>query len=300
MNAELSPASLLRLLPPIRRARDYRLYAEDGSRFLDLWQDGGRGVLGAKGTGLGTILKAEVDKGRAKPLPSLDEARLEKEILSRWPAFTTIRFYANAERAEAAIARAFGQEGKLGASGALGDGASALVFDPARREAPEAGNAGKEAPVLLIRPFGEHLMKEGQAAKYRAADFRAAALLLPCPATFAPAPLLFSKAEDAADLGGDLIAPLALACAYRSLREYGAYSKRVDEAFWRRADRRIKALFERVGPFLYPRCPPEAYGELFAQALKRGVLLSPDYGLPSMLPGEFDDGELKKLSSILL
>jgi len=297
MSIDMEPASLLRLLPPIRRARDYRLYAEDGSRFLDLWQDGGRGVLGAKGTGLGTLLKAEVDKGRAKPLPSLAEAQLEKEIRSRWPRYEAVRFYANAERAEAALARAFGRKGAIDA---MGDGASVAIFDPARRGAAEAKDGKGEASVLLIRPFAEHLANDAEAAKYRAADFRAAALLLPCPASFAPAPLLFSKAEDAAEFKGDLIAPIALACAYRSLREFAAYSKRVDEAFWRRADRRTNRLFERVGPFLYPRCAPEAYGRLFAEALKGGVLLSPDCGLPSILPGEFDDGELKKLSGILL
>lgn len=282
MNDEMSPEALLRLLPPIRRARDYRLYAEDGSRFLDLWQDGGRGALGAKGTGLGTLLKAEVDKGRAKPLPSLAEARLEKEIRSRWPGYEAIRFYANAERAEAALARALGP-GKAGG----------LVFDPARRDPASA--SGRDAPALLIRPFYERLIKEEEAASYRAA-----LLLLPCPSAFAPVPLLFSRPEDAEGLEGDLVPPMALACAYRSLREFGAYSGRVGEAFWRRADRATAGLFERVGPFLYPRRAPEAYGTLFAEALKSGVLLSPCFGLPSILPGQFDDGELKKLSRILL
>lgn len=282
MSIDMSPDALLRLLPPIRRARDYRLYAEDGSRFLDLWQDGGRGVLGAKGTGLGTLLKAEVDKGRAKPLPSLAEAGLEKEIRSRWPGYEAIRFYASAERAEAALARALGPKK-----------AGGLIFDPALREKSET--AGGDALAFLIRPFGEQLKKEDEAAKYRAA-----ALLLPCPAAFAPVPLLFSKAEDAAFLEGDLVPPMALASGYRSLREFAAYARRVDEAFWRRADRRTNKLFERIGPFLYPRCALEVYPELFKAALKSGVLLSPDYCLPSLIPGGFDDGELKKLSSILL
>jgi hypothetical protein len=283
MTREMSPEALLRLLPPIRRARDYRLYAEDGSRFLDLWQDGGRGVLGAKGTGLGTLLKAEVDKGRAKPLPSLAEARLEQEIRSRWPGYEEIRFYATPERAEAALSRALGLDKEGG-----------LVFDPARRDE----TSGRNAPALLIRPFYEYLIKEEEAARYRAAI-----LLLPCPAAFAPVPLLFSRAGEAEGLElleGDLIPPMALACAYRSLREYNAYAKRVGEAFWRRADRATAGLFERVGPFLYPRRAPEAYGTLFAEALKSGVLLSPCFGLPSILPGQFDDGELKKLSRILL
>jgi len=293
MSIEMSPDALLRLLPPIRRARDYRLYAENGARFLDLWQDGGRGALGAKGTGLGTLLKAEVDRGRAKPLPSLAEARLEKEILARWPGYAALRFYANAERAEAALARAFGQGRAFGPSGAMGD--RGLVFDPARRGEAGAEGAGGNAPALLIRPFGEHFIEEGEAAKYRAA-----VLLLPCPAAFAPVPLLFSRAEDAASLEGDLVPPMALACAYRSLREFAAYSKRVDEAFWRRADKRTARLFERVGPFLYPRCASGAYAELFKAALARGVLLSPDYCLPSLIPGDFDEGELKGIERIEL
>jgi len=104
-------SQLLRLLPAIRRARGYRLYAEDGRRFLDLWQEGGPGMLGAKGTGLGTAVKAAVDKGLAKPFPSIHERRLEKELLLLHPDYRAVRLFPDLGAALAALARAFGAEG---------------------------------------------------------------------------------------------------------------------------------------------------------------------------------------------
>ena len=36
-------------IPPIRRARGYRLYDHRGRRYLDLWQNGGHSLLGHRG-----------------------------------------------------------------------------------------------------------------------------------------------------------------------------------------------------------------------------------------------------------
>ena len=94
----------LRRLPPIRRARLWRLYAEDGRRFLDFWMDDGRSILGAKGTGIGTTAKAALDTGLTRPFPSIRESRLEKDIHERYPDYPAIRFFRDEARATAAAA----------------------------------------------------------------------------------------------------------------------------------------------------------------------------------------------------
>jgi len=287
-------AGLLSLLPAIRRCRGYRLYAENGRRFLDLWQDDGRGVLGAKGTGIGTVVKAETDKGLASPFPSVYERRLEKALAAAYPHYAAVRFYPD----EASAARALlSCAARAGATDAAVPGeadwrlsAEELAFDPARRGASASG-----CLALLERPYPEGL--DMDAAR---ADFRVALLRLPLARAFSPAVLLFRDEATAAGSDRALVPPIALSAAVKAFAELAGHKDTYTEELWKRSDRRLGRLFERKGPRLWPRCPREAYPALFKEALDRGVLLSPFWNLPSNIPADFDDGELKLLSDIAL
>lgn len=271
----------LRLLPDIKRCRGYRLYAADGRRFLDLWQDDGRGILGAKGTGIGTVVKAETDKGLASPLPSIYGRRLEKALKLAFPSYGAARFYpdeAGACRALAAWAVSKGM--------APADRLDAMAFDPAHRRA-----APGRCVALLERPFPDGLDMEASRAAYSLALLR-----LPVPRAFSPVVLLFREETDARAFDGDPVPPLLLAAAVKALAELAGYRGTYNEEHWKRMDRRLSGLFERRGPRLYPRCAEADYPAMFEAALAEGVLLSPSWDLPSMVPGEFDDGELKGLS----
>ena len=263
MDTAMTPAARLALLPPIRRARLWRLYAEGTAegrqrRFLDLWMDGGRSILGAKGTGLGTAAKAAIDMGLARPLPSVWTRRLEKALLETYPGFASARLFPNRDRALAALGAAF-----------------------------------PGAEPALLRPFGEHL--RGNAP----ADSRFALPLLPCPALLEPGVVLAREGADAEALAAEQVPPAALAAAARALREFAAFSRVFGEGLWRKADRRLAPYFERSGPYLYPRCPETEYDTLFRAALGAGLLLSPEYAFPSILPGDFDDGELAALGKAI-
>lgn len=271
-------------LPQIRRARGYRLYSENGKRFLDLCQDGGRGVLGAKGTGIGTTAKGAIDMGLASPLPSIYERRLSKAILALWPEYRATRFYSTPGEAALALAAASG----LTSLPCLTQGGieKVLLLDPARRE----GAIGKPL-ALELRPFGEFLGKPE-------APPEAAWLLFPCPRALAPTALLFRTEEAVSAFAAEAVPPLLLASGLKALAEYKGFRARTGEETWRKADRRLSGLFERKGPWLYPLCPRESYGRLFSEALERGVFLSPEWEMPSILPADFDDGELKPLATI--
>lgn len=249
---------LLSLLPPIRRARGWRLYAEDGRRFLDLWQDDGRGILGAKGTGIGTVAKAGVDQGLAIPLPSVWKERLAKEALRLYPEWEVVRF--------------FPDEG----------GANEWL-------------ASQGIKALLLRPFAEFLTAGP------AAGSEACLLRLPCPRALSPAILFLrggAAALAAASTLGPQVPPLLLSTAAKGLVEFRGFCGSYNEDHWRRADRRLSGLFERRGPYLLPRCAAADYPGLFRKALDLGVLLSPCHNLASLLPGDFDDGELARLATL--
>lgn len=256
----------LALLPPIRRARLWRLYAEDSSdgrpkRFLDFWMDGGRSMLGAKGSGIGTAAKAGIDTGLTRPFPSVREARLEKALLARYTGFASVRLFRTEERALAA------------ARSILGD-----------------------AEPAVLRPFAENLRNK---PVVDTAMPRIALPLLPCPAALAPAALLFTNPADAEPILGDIIPPLLLACAHRALSELDRFAQTYNESLWKRVDGRLQAFFERSGPYLYPRVEYDAYEVFFRTALGAGMLVSPAPELPSIIPGDFDDGELARLAAAL-
>jgi hypothetical protein len=281
METTVEAENLLRLLPPIRRARLWRLYAENGRRFLDLWMDGGRSILGAKGTNLGTAAKAAIDMGLARPLPSVWERRLEKSILEAFPGYVGVRFYRNMDSALAELACLRGVK----------DGPVTLI-DPATRETDADRTRDpltvRVADALVLRPFASFL------PQVPGADGIPYALpLLPCPASFAPGAILFRA--DAVAPHGELAPPIALSTAVRALRELDRLTLTYTEAHWKRAEKRLSPFFERQGPYLYPRHTRTEHEAFFRAALDAGLLVSPEYTHPSLVPPDFDDGELAAL-----
>ncbi|MDA8409899.1 MAG: hypothetical protein M0001_05840 [Treponema sp.] len=326
----------LRKLPPIGRARFWRLYAEDGRRFLDFWQDGGRGILGARHPKLGLGLKATIDRGLDRPLPSRLDARLAKAALALAPGMGALRMYRNEESALAALAtfatsassttgaasstpgeasstpgeasstpgatrgaaaaavaiKAQVRGGALGGSGGLLN--SPLVLDPARIASPTDGSPDPVAG--LIRPFGAWLPEGAKSASALPIGIP----LLPLPRGLGPTILLFEDEEEAGKAGpGDLLAPLALRAALDAITALRAYEEGLGEGHWRRIDRRAGRLFDRKGPWLFPKAGIGDWSRIFEAALERGLLLSPDPGLPSIVPGDFDDGEVARFADIV-
>ncbi|MBP7263137.1 MAG: hypothetical protein KBB32_03115 [Spirochaetia bacterium] len=96
---------LLRLLPPVRRVRGNRLYTADGARYLDLWLDGGRAILGERERQARVQAANAADKGLSRCYPGLYDRRFAKAVLATWPGFAAIRVFLNDERALAALGR---------------------------------------------------------------------------------------------------------------------------------------------------------------------------------------------------
>jgi len=283
-------------LPPIKRARLWRLYAQDGRRFLDLCQDGGRAVLGAKPGRIHTSAKAAIDQGLTRPLPSIWTGRLEKELKRRYPEHREIRLYANEEEARRALTQTLSANAAFSRPDAPPREAASPLFDPCRvRDTKAPASIPSESPFCLFgRPFANYL-----AAPPRTPD--AILVCLPCPQAFSPGILLFaSPTLSRFATAGSLVAPLLARSALEALCALDRYIESIGEAYWKRADRSLASFFERRGPWLFPRIEREKYPALFEKALAKGVLLSEDYEQPSILPGDFDDGELAPLAKLEL
>ena len=291
---------LLSAVPVIQRARGWRLYTADGTRILDLYADGGRMLLGRRGGSTGKVAKEMIDRGLLSALPSFWQKRLENQIRSWLPDYAGMLFFPT--EIEALMALATLDEDF---SMALRKGISLQesLADFSKRIAIEA-------------PFGEYKKRLHKAPAGFALEGRYALALLPLAPVWSFGVVLAKKGEDLIALAskvkpsnakGSLAIPawstsvpaLKLAAGARSLADFAANAKNINEAVWAAIDPFISGLFVRSGPWLYPCYAKAMHSAVFAACLAAGILISPDYDFPSIVPGEFDAGEVAPLRSII-
>jgi hypothetical protein len=273
--------NLLRLLPHIRRARDFRLYTGDGGRLVDLWQYGGTAILGHTPPGVLRALKNTAERGLFAPLPSHLEARLTK-ALSRLFPHRAFRLYAG----EAALRRA------LTAAGFPVPGISSFP-DPAILPAVPALSGGSPDPAVSFwRPF-------------LTGDFEAIPLLIPVlPLAWPNTPWVLALDETLAPgfPPSDILSPVTLAAAERALYDLVAAPGRGSVSYPRINRVLPKSPWTRRGIYLHHGSIPDdqAYAALFRRFLVGGFLLPPSRRLPLILPGLLSPGEESKLTGLLL
>lgn len=256
---------LARELPQVRRARDYHLYDFRGRRYLDLYLSGGRALLGHRPEHLLLLVKNQISKGLSGAFPSPLEGRLVRALAKLLPDHRAVRIYANMERLRAALA-----------SCGAGLPSSARLADPAIE------SIGEGETAALWRPF----LPEG----WNQPEILVP--VLPFPAVFAPV-VVCARAEIARSLPpSDLVSPALLTGLEGSVYALVRLAERYGEEQWSLFD---GPLWERRGPYLRARCEKDRYSGLFGRSLKEGMVLSPHYPGPSIVPALFSDGELKSL-----
>jgi len=291
MISSFSPeaAELLKTLPPIRRARNWRLYGSDGKRYLDMYADGGRTILGRKTGRSGTVAKASVDMGLVSSFPSFWECRLRKAIKDMWPGYAGIRFFNSEAEALCALAEIHGDFSSL-------PGNSTSLFETLH---------SFEKTTLFESPFREYrtdLAKDPTSFAFGGAF---AIGILPLAPAWSFGIVLAREVADLERLAIALppcspVPPVKLAVAVRSLADFPTFATGYCEAHWSSIDPFMGAVFKRSGPWLYPAYPKVDHGRVFASCLAKGIFISPEYEQPSLIPGEFDKGEVAPLRSITI
>jgi hypothetical protein len=256
-------------LPQIRRARGYRLYDQQGRRYLDLWQSGGRSLLGHRPARQTTLLKGILSKGLAADLPSVYTRRLERALPALLPGYAQARVVSSGQAA-------------LRLAGAyLGRGVSAAeVADPALAEGPSG------AEVSLWRPG----LETGGPGSPRPSVLIP---VLPFGLGGAPAAVCFAGPLPGGFPDSEVVSPFLVAGALRSLYDL----RRQESPEWLGEELFSGvAGWRRRGIYLVPGCDEARYGEVFRAFLQGGVLLSPTFPGPSILPGgELSRGELQAM-----
>jgi hypothetical protein len=105
------------------------------------------------------------------------------------------------------------------------------------------------------------------------------------------------KSPHGADADSDVLPPCLLAGIARSVHDLLAEIPRRGEAGWSLYDGALLRFWERAGPYLFPKIPRETYGAFALACLDAGLVVSPDYDIPSIVPWNADKGNILGLCS---
>ncbi|MFP3091465.1 hypothetical protein LQZ21_14200 [Treponema sp. TIM-1] len=265
------------LIPVIRRARDFRLYTDQGRRLVDLWQLGGAALLGHTPAGVLRDFKNTAERGLFAPFPHPLAGRFFKALARLFPE-GDFRVYAD----EISLSRALERAGR---------DPGAPFLDPAFA-APKAG----PADLWLWRPF----LNTGEtAALSPEAPIQRPVLPLPWPGT--PQVLVLEKSQSHRFPPSDPVSPAILAAMVRAVYDLLAAPERGTPRFPKIARALPRSRWQPQGIYLtLPESPDAAfYADLFRAFLTQGFLLPPTPTQPLILPGLLSPGEEASLAKLL-
>ena len=248
--------NLLRLLPRVLRARDFRLYLEGGKRLVDLWLQGGRAVLGHKPPMVLRELKNAAERGLYSTLPHPMEGRFLKALEKIFPG-KAFRLYLDTGSLGRALAAA-GFTGDIPHWRPFVDAADALgVTEPLIR------------PVLPWQLGPEVLvLDKSLEASFPAGD------IIP--------PVLLAPVTRAVH---NLVAVMKVPGYDRQC--YHKIEKALKNSHWRRSG---------IYLTLKTNMESAQYKDLFLRFLDGGFLIPPSIMEPVILPASMSDGEESKLA----
>jgi hypothetical protein len=259
--------SLLRLMPTVQRARDFRLYTKDGKRLVDLWQNGGAAILGHTPPSFLREIKNTASRGLYAPFPHFLEARYCK-ALSRIFSNRNFRLYAAPPQ----------ELYKLVAEG------DASLWRPFLNSAAPLAVPENAPPILITVVPGIQGWHYG----------------LPLGLCV----LAINPDYEKTLPPGDFISPVLLAAATRGIYDLGAATPERMKPQYPRIAKALKhenKFWQRQGIYLSPRQTPspEEWAVLFRRFLDNGFLLPPIPSHPLILPGILSPGEEAKLAGLL-
>jgi hypothetical protein len=288
-------------LPVVLRARGFRLYTQGGGRLVDLWQAGGRAVLGHNPAGVLRDLKNYAGRGLFAPLPHPQERRLAR-ALSRLLPGRGFRFYTDRLSLRSAL-EAAGFPREPFPDPALPGGTLPSVGDSA---------AAPRVPALW-RPFLGEDPPESRPVLIP---------ILPWP--LAPWVLALEAALEDRFPPSDPLPPALLAAAARSVYDLSAAGPRGGRPVYPKINRALYGPAGGDSPWrlrgIYLYCPalqgrtdpPQAPAEpsapsppapnwesLHRRFLDGGFLIPPSPREPLILPGLLSPGEEAKLAALL-
>jgi hypothetical protein len=270
-NEQCNEFSLLKLVPDVLRAREFRLYTKAG-RLVDLWQNNGAAVLGHTPPSLLRELKNTASRGLYAPFPHFMEARYYKALSCIFPNRTFRLYAAPPPELEKLVT----------------NGSASLwrpFIDPA---APLV--VPENPPVLIPVVPGIQTWRNG------------------LPLGLCVLTIKNDVTIGHGDLSpGDFIPPVLLAAATRGIYDLISAAPARATINYPRIAKALKNneeqnFWQRNGIYLTPRQKPSQtqWAALFRRFLENGFLLPPLPSQPLILPGVLSPGEEARLAGLLV
>lgn len=269
--------SLLKLLPNILRARDYRLYTQDGRRLVDLWLNGGAAVLGHTPPNVLRELKNAASRGLYSPLPHFSQGRFIKALLKIFPGYSFRLFAAPPQELETLIK----------------NGEASLWRPFANPKSPL--EVADNAPPLLVPVLpGVQGWKND--------------LPVGLCITAAKSKNLLEMLPPGDVLSGDIFPPILLTAASRGIYDIIAAAPERANPALPKIEKTLQknissadAFWRREGIYLYYKKKPaaETHEAVFRRFLDAGFLFPPVLSHPLILPASLSAGEEAKLAAAL-
>lgn len=256
--------------PRIKRARDYYLYDDRGTRYLDCYQNGGFALLGHRPQTVIHELKNVLSRGLLADYPSIYDYRLLKSLKMLFPDYPAIRWYNSFEKALTNLS----DIGILSMDRAAG-GEGPRFPDPAFEQ--ESGIM--RVRIALYRPFLESATQ----------TVPTIVPILPFPARLGITVVCSRERNASALPPSDQISPMFSAALTRTVYDLLSYRESVEKTVWHRFE---TEFWKRNGPYLVPRCPVDRYPVLFQHMMENKMLISPSPDVPSIIPATFTEGDI--------
>jgi len=265
---------LNKLIPEIKRARDYRLYDCTGRRYIDCYQNNGHAVLGHRAEKLSKTLKNTLSRGLLYDIPSVYERRLIKLLIKIFPAYSTFRIRRSFERVLQDISRLSGR-----------NITAEDITDPVLISC--GGTDSKSYTAAYWRPFTDSTFYK---------KFKILVPLLPFAAGGSPAVLCFKGITQDVLPVSDTVSPVLLAGVIHVIYRLAHYKipDWVDLSLPKAFN-----IWKREGIYLKAECSISEYENVFKRFLADGVIISPCFPGPTIMPGGLSDGERKKIIGLL-
>lgn len=122
------------------------------------------------------------------------------------------------------------------------------------------------------------------------------AVLIPLPGGLNCFPVLTQ--ESSSVRVGRCISPVTAAGAISLLGKWNRKRETGDQSFWNGLTD-PQRFWARKGPYLEYIGPEESWGGIFDRFLAGGILLSPEWNIPSIIPLEMSDHEKKAFAAIM-
>ena len=250
---------LLDRVPEISRARGYRLYSRGGKRITDFYQEGGRALLGYRVPGMALSIKQTLDKGLYPPFRSRYDSRLKKSLISLAGKDVFFSVFTDLRG----------------------------LFSVTGNNIPDyfSSQISGETDTCFWHPFSGDLIES------LLERFRFVIPVIPFPGSFSPQ-ILLSCSEELPE--GDPVSPVLLSPLIKVIYRMISLAETDPYAAWEEDSRILEKLWKRKGPYLIPVYRRENHEKMFITLLDKGYLISPDYNVPTILPGEISEGEKVK------